>query len=532
MREGLSLLRPGESHREQALEFIAEFRAQGSTPNGSAGLDNYLEDYPGWLEKLAREGDEAALPPGKVGADTYFAVRNEDSLIAGMISIRRKLNDYLYRRGGHIGYCVRPSERRKGCATEMLRLGLLRCRELGLDRALITCDKTNIPSARVIRRNGGVLEDEIFNEDTSAWVQRYWVPVKTAPPPPIRAHSALRAEPGFPLQVLGPLSGPSGLSAAIPCAEEPAIAQRIAARRESSGLLAALEERFSLSELSTLLLEVFRAKARDTSPPELLRRYRENRFVRPSALDPAAYHRLSLELLERAKARGYTPLELSPVTALGASSVIAPVDQNKVLSALRGAEVLSDAANALALEACALKKGAEPERGARFRYCAIHRHIRAQRFPGKGLPHFALYAMIISGTDGGNRSFEKEALLETLMFYRDFLSGPGNLGAGEAPGKIRFVLWPRGGEGEGFAADIAAYLRGNGFPELREEEPPRESGYYRGLQFKIRAARGEEEYEIGDGGFVDWPQKLLQNRKERMLVSGMGLERLLNNTEI
>ena len=180
MSDRISLVRPDISHKEAAREFIAEFREHNSTPNGSGGLDRYSEDYEGWLGKLEREADEKTVESGKVPADTRFAIRKEDSKLIGMINIRHRLNDFLLNRGGHIGYCIRPLERGKGYATEMLGLGLGLCRELGLERALVTCDRNNIPSARTIQHHGGILENEVFNKESSSYVQRYWIKVDEA----------------------------------------------------------------------------------------------------------------------------------------------------------------------------------------------------------------------------------------------------------------------------------------------------------------------------------------------------------------
>lgn len=89
------------------------------------------------------------------------------------MNIRHDLNDYLLKYGGHIGDGIRPSERRKGYATEMIRLALEECRKLGLTRVLVTRDKNNIGSAKSIIRNGGILENEVLEKGVIK--QRYWI---------------------------------------------------------------------------------------------------------------------------------------------------------------------------------------------------------------------------------------------------------------------------------------------------------------------------------------------------------------------
>lgn len=169
----LMLVFPTLEHKEAAPAYRKEYFDNGELKiHGDGGLDN-AEDYEQWIEKinidLNRDGD------GFVPATTYFAFVGDK--IVGTIQVRHRLNDYLLKYGGHIGYGVVPSERRKGYASEMLRLALKKCNALGIERALVTCDKTNIASASTILKNNGVLENEV-TDDEGEILQRYWITVR------------------------------------------------------------------------------------------------------------------------------------------------------------------------------------------------------------------------------------------------------------------------------------------------------------------------------------------------------------------
>ena len=165
---------PSKKFENKAFEYIQEFLKHNSEINGVGGLKRY-DNYDEWLLKLEKDLDIPNIPEGNVPANTYFFIRTQDSKIIGMITIRHKLNECLFSRGGHIGYSIRPTERKKGYGTLMLKLGLEKCRELNLRKVLITCDKTNAASANVIQNNNGILENEFFNEVFSEIIQRYWI---------------------------------------------------------------------------------------------------------------------------------------------------------------------------------------------------------------------------------------------------------------------------------------------------------------------------------------------------------------------
>ncbi|NFO09534.1 GNAT family N-acetyltransferase [Clostridium botulinum] len=113
------------------------------------------------------------LPDGIVPSDIYFLVDDNSKYLIGAIDIRHYLNEYLLKYGGNIGYGIRPSERKKGYATEMLHLALEECKNKGLSKVLITCFKSNVASANTIIKNGGILENEIA--EVGNVKQRYWI---------------------------------------------------------------------------------------------------------------------------------------------------------------------------------------------------------------------------------------------------------------------------------------------------------------------------------------------------------------------
>lgn len=172
----LRLVVPKKKYEHKAKDYIREFIEYNSQIHGVGGLHRY-ENYDEWLNKLEQDSDNTKVKEGRVSADTYFFVREPDDKIVGMINIRHNLNEILLKEGGHIGYSIRPTERRKGYATMMLKQALIKCKGLSIEKALIVCDKINIASARVIQNNKGVLENELYSDTYSQIIQRYWIEV-------------------------------------------------------------------------------------------------------------------------------------------------------------------------------------------------------------------------------------------------------------------------------------------------------------------------------------------------------------------
>lgn len=140
---------------------------------GCAGLENF-DDINDWIKKIQMYSSKDTCPEGFVPSSLYLYVRENDNRVVGIIDIRHHINHpVLSLWGGHIGYSVRPSERRKGIGSLMLKDALIKCKGLGNNKILITCNKGNVGSEKVILNNGGIFESEVDNNGTI--VKRFWI---------------------------------------------------------------------------------------------------------------------------------------------------------------------------------------------------------------------------------------------------------------------------------------------------------------------------------------------------------------------
>jgi predicted acetyltransferase len=170
----LHLVEPNEDMREQYLEYIDAFRAAGESGHQDK-REREVSDFAGFVRKCRDEAAGRNLTGTYVPMTSYWLVSG--GRIVATCRLRHWLNEVLEWHGGHIGYDARPDERCKGYATRMLAMVLEKARELGLTRVMVTCDKENIASARVIQKNGGVLDSEYWWEEsgTKVMIQRYWI---------------------------------------------------------------------------------------------------------------------------------------------------------------------------------------------------------------------------------------------------------------------------------------------------------------------------------------------------------------------
>lgn len=165
----LQLVKLEEKYRTQLFDMMEEWTATGEKIVPYAICRNDYRDFPYYLAHLECKEETDKWVPDSV----FFCLDTERNIFVGAVNIRHRLNEHLLVSGGHIGDGVRPSERRKGYATKMIGMALEKCKKLGISRVLMTCEKTNIGSAKSIMNNGGVLENEVLVDGTLE--QRYWI---------------------------------------------------------------------------------------------------------------------------------------------------------------------------------------------------------------------------------------------------------------------------------------------------------------------------------------------------------------------
>lgn len=350
------------------------------------------------------------------------------------------------------------------------------------------------------------------------------------------------------------------------------ITRRILAGAGAPDLDSLLSEGIGASELQSLLLEVYARRVSNLRESEIASRTVRSPLLAPSNVDARAMNRFD-QIAFHAAAE-FEAIDLSPVCALGASSVLGHIHQNNVLTTIRNAEVLGDSTPALALEGALRRRANRGPEGVRL--CSSHRVVRLQPFDFPGFtPHFRLFALVSAGRDTGAYRFELRELETHIRFYlrlfRDLhssgfrLTDPlveiSDLTATEA------LLNAAGCSREDVRQSVRAHIPEGSRRFLEKHgidlpsnlvEPPSEWPHLRALKecvFKILAAEFPEaqfqfnfarleglgyysglclrispmaadgvRYPVADGGFTDWTARLLQDRKERCLISGIGSE--------
>jgi hypothetical protein len=307
------------------------------------------------------------------------------------------------------------------------------------------------------------------------------------------------------------------------------IIRRIEAEAGVPGLSSVLIE-LKPTDLQSLLMMVYREHAKRRDPRSVLSDYVSNRFYFPSECDPAVLNEWDSIALSHLP-EGFDAVELSPVAPLGSVSRLAPISQDWVPTTIRNMEVVSDPTNILAIR-CAVRRKELMRSGAAesdpVNLACSHRAVRAQRYRNaRALQHFRMFSLCSAGRNTEDLRFDIEMATEHIRFYlralRAFL-GP------EIHLMSRIVDLSQDSHREEILSRSVELLRaefGNTEIAVDKTETEKEKEYYRKLRFTIHVrSKSGERIELVEGGDTDWTQKLLNNAKERLVVSGMGSERL------
>ena len=168
---------PSLERKNEIIEYLDEFVKYGSDINGSGSLDKIYDGYT-FEEALDRclkmEDEEYAKSVGRCQGRTFLLIRENDNKIVGTINVRWNLNEAMLRFGGHIGYGIRPTERRKGYNKINLYLGMLEAKKVGLEKVMLDCDVNNLGSDKTLKALGGKLERTEVDPSDGILTNVYW----------------------------------------------------------------------------------------------------------------------------------------------------------------------------------------------------------------------------------------------------------------------------------------------------------------------------------------------------------------------
>ena len=278
-----------------------------------------------------------------------------------------------------------------------------------------------------------------------------------------------------------------------------------------------LESGLAPTDLQTLLMAVARSRAEKVDATRVLRRWGEDRFVRPAGSDPRLLSEVEA-ILWRLLPDRFVGVELSPVTPLGTCSALGPVDQHRVLSTMRGTEVLSDPTNALAVEAAA-RRGGQGVDG-RVDLAACHRVLRAQQFGPGNAAHFRLFALTSSARDRGSGLTEAQLVIDHISFWQQVLA----VLLPTSAARITVTVFGRPVLAERLVDTIGPAVAAGPVPVVEDRARSHGAGYYAGMAIGLRAQAGGQSVDLGDGGLTTWTQQLRGDAKERCFVSCLATE--------
>jgi hypothetical protein len=274
------------------------------------------------------------------------------------------------------------------------------------------------------------------------------------------------------------------------------------------------------SDLSTFLLEVASARVSRVGPTDVLKRYRTDRFSRPGAAPFFGLRQIEKAFID-AVPENWRWVTASPVLPFAAHAALGEITQDWVVTTVRGHEVAADPTVALALEAAVARSDSSSRRaGPPQKLVAIQRVLRAQLYEAPdAYTHFAIFGIVTAGRSQPGNRFDVEALADHLGVYVGALSTLAE--------SVEIVLSVADtSDGRRLLDSIRDAWADTPHVAVRED-PERlpTQRYYRRACFKVHVVVGGQRFEMADGGFTDWIERLLGDSHERLLISGAGLER-------
>ena len=269
-------------------------------------------------------------------------------------------------------------------------------------------------------------------------------------------------------------------------------------------------------ELRTILADVARSRASDQTPADLIKRWREDKLLEPSMLDPREALPITAKLWEVVPPE-FVGVTLSQLTSLGSGIHLGGLGQNRVVTTMRGTEVLADPKHGLALEASRRRRN-----GHSRVHLATHARCTHAWDHSEESSHELRFALVSSAPDGGGLSTEADLLDLHLDYWREIM------GTVVPRGRIELTVWD---------STLAGLIEARGTRDgvivvegTSDERRPWRNPYTTAAFRFVVDGDGDEAHEIGDGGFVTWTQALTRNRKDRCLVSGVSVDAIVPHT--
>ena len=269
-------------------------------------------------------------------------------------------------------------------------------------------------------------------------------------------------------------------------------------------------------ELRTILADVARSRASDQTPADLIKRWREDKLLAPSMLDPREALPITAKLWEVVPPE-FVGVTLSQLTSLGSGIHLGGLGQNRVVTTMRGTEVLADPKHGLALEASRRRRN-----GHSRVHLATHARCTHAWDHSEESSHELRFALVSSAPDGGGLSTEADLLDLHLDYWREIM------GTVVPRGRIELTVWD---------STLAGLIEARGTRDgvivvegTSDERRPWRNPYTTAAFRFVVDGDGDEPHEVGDGGFVTWTQALTRNRKDRCLVSGVSVDAIVPHT--